>query len=169
VYYFDEANILQKVSPDIMVVRGVEKKERRIYKVDEEGKAPDVAIELTSASTKLEDLGNKRAIYAFLGVQEYYLFDPYNEILEPQLRGYRLKNGDYMPMIGDRFLSKALGLELRKEDNWLRLYDSKSGERLRTPAESEAVAKQERKSRLAAEAEITHLREELAKLRGNKK
>ena len=48
VYYLDENGERQSVSPDILVVFGVEKKERRSYKIDEEGKGPDVVIELTS-------------------------------------------------------------------------------------------------------------------------
>ncbi len=158
-YYRDEKGHRKNVSPDILIAFGVEKKERRIYKLEDEGKAPDVVIELISAETKAKDLGEKRYIYATLGVSEYYIFDPLNETLQPVLRGYRLVEGEYMPMVGTRLLSKALGLELRAEEGTLRLYDHKTGARLLTPEEAESA-------RDEAEAEVVRLREELAKLRG---
>lgn len=84
-YYRDEQGHRKNVSPDILVVFGIEKKERRIYKLEDEGKAPDVVIELISAETKAKDLGEKRYIYATLGVKEYYLFDPLHETLQPRV------------------------------------------------------------------------------------
>jgi len=194
VYYIDENGGRQSVAPDILVVFGVEKKERRTYKIDEEGKSPDLVIELTSSSTKAEDQVLKHYIYANLGVREYFLFDPYSETIRPALRGFRLEGGEYVPLAGETLRSEVLGLELRVENNRLRLYDPKTGERLRTPEEAEAdrrtaeaarrtaeaarraaekKAAQELKARqeaetkaAAAEAEAARLREELAKLRG---
>jgi Uma2 family endonuclease len=153
-YYLDEDGERQCVSPDVFVVRGVEKKSRRIYKMEDEGKAPDVVIELISASTKVEDLWTKRFIYAKLGVREYFLYDPYGETLHPALTGFRLEDGNYVPLLGARLISEVLGLELRAEEGALRLFDRKTGERLRSPEE--------------LEAEIIRLREELAKLQGAK-
>jgi Uma2 family endonuclease len=115
-YYQDEAGVLQSISPDIMVVRGVEKKIRRIYNMEIERKAPDVVIELTSISTKREDLGNKRFTYAYLGVKEYFIFDPLSETVGPPLRGFRLENGDYVSMPATRIGSEGLGLDLKVED-----------------------------------------------------
>ncbi|MCI0699411.1 Uma2 family endonuclease [candidate division KSB1 bacterium] len=152
VYYLDEAGVRQSVSPDILVVFGVEKKDRRIYKVDEEGKGPDIVIELTSSSTKVEDLVAKHYIYANMGVREYFLFDPYGETKHPMLRGFRLEGGEYVPMVGTtRLSSEVLGLELRVEQGELRLYDIETGERLRTPEEAEAERRAEKAARLAAE------------------
>ncbi len=157
VYYFDEAGVRQSVSPDILVVFGVERKDRRIYKVDEEGKGPDIVIELTSSSTKVEDLVAKHYIYANLGVREYFLFDPYGETRRPMLRGFRLEGGEYVPMAGaTRLNSEVLGLELRVEQGQLRLYDPKTGERLRTPEEAEAERRAEKAARLAAEEKAAH-------------
>jgi hypothetical protein len=79
------------------------------------------------------------------------------------LAGFRLENGDYLPMTAARhngslhLRSKILGLTLRVEKGHLRLYDQRTGERLRTPEETEANLK-------AAEAEIARLRKALAKL-----
>ncbi len=89
--YYEEGNPSASVSPDVFVVKGVSKKERRVYKLWEEGKSPDVVVELTSRSTRLEDLGNKRALYAEFGVAEYFIYDPHQEYLKPPLQGHRLE------------------------------------------------------------------------------
>lgn len=189
-YYRDEADVLQSISPDVLVVRGVEKKIRRIYNMDVEHKAPDVVIELTSISTKMEDLGNKRFTYAYLGVKEYFIFDPLSETTGPALRGFRLEDGDYVSLPPTRLRSDVLGLDLKVEDGWLRLFDRKTGKRLLTPRETqearrvaeaagkqesvarksaEAKASQESAARQAAEAEVLLLREELAKYKTGSK
>ncbi|MCK6557919.1 Uma2 family endonuclease [candidate division KSB1 bacterium] len=172
-YYLDERGVRQSISPDVLVVFGVPKKQRRIYKLDAEGKAPDVVIELTSDETKVNDLGDKRYIYATLGVREYFIFDPLQETMRPPLRGFRLENGDYVPLRGSRLNSEVLGLELRVEQDTLRLYDRKTGKRLLTPQEAEAArreaeakAEREARERQAADAELARLRDELKKLRG---
>jgi len=191
VYYRDQAGELLQVSPDIFIVRGISKHERRIYRVDKEGKAPEVVIELTSKRTKHIDQVTKPAIYAQLGVQEYFLFDPYKETMATSLRGFRLQDGAYVRMPDKPCLrSEVLGLELRVEEGQLRLYDPKAGERLRTHKESEAdrrtaerkatqaehKAAQELKMRqeaearaFTAEAEAVRLREDLAKLQRKSK
>jgi Uma2 family endonuclease len=170
-YYLDEAGERHSVSPDVFVVRGIEKKDRRIYKLEDEGKGPDVVIELTSLSTKVEDLGNKKVIYANMDVREYFIFDPLSEWVTSQLRGHRLEGGEYIPMTGTRLHSDVLGLDLVLEDGQLRLYDPTTGQRLRTHHEAEAArreaeaARREAEARAdAAEAELVRLREELARL-----
>lgn len=174
-YYRDEAGERKSVSPDILVVFGIEKKRRRIYKLEDEGKAPDVVIELTSPNTKAEDLGIKRYVYASMGVREYFLFDPFAEALRPALRGFRLDGGEYLPMMGSHLHSEILGLDLCVENEQLRLRDLKTGERLLTPEETEAARRAaEAKAATAeakaatAEAENARLRDELAKLRASK-
>jgi Uma2 family endonuclease len=172
VYYRDEAGDRQSCAPDILVVLDVENKERRYYNIEEEGKAPDLIIELISIATKLEDLGNKRVLYASLGVREYYVFDPIGDVIKGQLRGFRLIDGEYVPMVGARLQSQVIEIDLVVEQDRLRLYDRQTGQRLMTHEESEAArrkaeakAAQEVAARQAAEAESTRLREELAKLR----
>src|SRR5262245_54477245 len=85
--YYEESNPAACVAPDIFVVQGVIKRDRRVYKLWEEGQAPAVVFEITSRSTRLEDLGTKRALYAMLGVPEYFLYDPLGEYLQPPLQG----------------------------------------------------------------------------------
>lgn len=180
--YYEEGNPSASVAPDVFVVKGVPKHDRRIYKLWEEGKAPNVVIEVTSRGTRLEDQGTKRALYAWLGVKEYFLYDPLGEYLNPPLQGYRLGEREYEwiePSAEGALYSEELGLELRLEHGRLRLVDPKTGERLLTPAEAqaarraaEAQAAAEAEARRAAEAraaqaeaELERLRAELARLR----
>ena len=174
-YFRDEEGKRESISPDVFIVRRIEKKERRIYNLDVEHKAPDLVIELTSRHAKVEDLGNKRVIYADLGVREYFIFDPLDGSLTPQLRGFRLEDGEYMPLVGMRLHSEILGLDLVIEADQLRLYNPQTGERLRIHAEAETArqeaeaARQEAETaRQEAETENARLRVELVRLQGRK-
>jgi hypothetical protein len=114
----------------VFVVKGVRKGLRRTYKLWEEGVAPCVVIEMTSRSTRLEDKGNKRALYALLGVREYFLFDPLGEYLKPPLQGFTLVDGEYaaLPVESDGgIISRELGLKLYRDETVLRLFDLASG------------------------------------------
>jgi len=160
--YYEEGNPAACVAPDVFVVQGVAKRERCTYRLWEEGQPPAVVFEITSRGTRLEDLGTKRALYAMLGVQEYFLYDPLREYLRPPLQGYRLQEGEYqrLPSGGEgELVSQVLGIELRVEAGCLRVVDLATGERLLTPAEAQTA-------RRAAEAELERLRAELARLRG---
>ena len=192
--YYQEGDPTQVVAPDVFVVKGVPKRVRRLYQVWKEEKAPDVVFELTSQSTWREDLGPKKGIYEMLGVQEYFLFDPFGEYLEPRLVGFRLAEWGYRRIEdGDEgkeellLMSRVLGLELQVEGEMLRLVDPQTGEKLLTPLESqearrraemlaaseaearrqaERLAASEAEARRRAEAEVERLRAELARLRG---
>ena len=157
--YYVEGDYTQSVAPDVFVVKGVPKGNRRTFKLWEEGRAPTVVIELTSDSTRKEDMGNKRLVYADLGVQEYFIFDPLGQYLKPPLRGYRLSAGEYAPMSGEPLFSRELGLELHVDAGQLRLYDPQQQAYLLSPDETQARAER-------AEAEIEKLRAELERLRG---
>src|SRR5262249_35053886 len=51
------------LAPDVFVVNGVVKRPRLNYLVWEEGKTPDLVIELTSSSTQDEDVERKFLLY----------------------------------------------------------------------------------------------------------
>lgn len=79
--------------------RGLSKaKKRRVYKIWEEGRAPQFVLEVTSKKTRLEDEGNKKGLYLRLGVEEYVLFDPDGDYLDPPLRGFRRQGEEYRPI-----------------------------------------------------------------------
>lgn len=160
--YYEKGDPARVVCPDVMVIRGVDKRKRRIYQLWKEQAAPCVVIELTSKGTRREDEKEKPALYAHLGVNEYFLFDPLAEYLRPPLQGYRLIGGVYQPIgpaADGALVSLELGLRPVAEPDGLRLIDAATGERLLKPHE---VAE----ARRAAEAELARLREELARLRG---
>lgn len=99
-------------------------------------------MEITSTCTVSEDQGVKRGLYAFLGIEEYWQFDPTGDYLVPPLKGMRLVEGNYWPMPvreggdGTRIgTSAVLGLELRLCNGELHFHDQGSGATLLTYAE----------------------------------
>lgn len=166
--YYEEGDPGASVAPDVFVVKGVPKGNRRTYKLWEEGEAPDVVIEVTSRKTRLEDQGKKRALYALLGVREYFMYDPLDEYLDPPLQGYRLADGEYdrmRPTEAGAFQSQELGLNLRLEDGHLRFEDPTTGERLLTPREAQEARRAAEERAAQAEAELERLRAEMERRR----
>ncbi len=159
--YYQEGDPRQVVAPDVFVVHGVRNRQRRIYKLWEEGEVPAVVFELTSRSTRREDLRTKYALYERLGVTEYFLFDPLDEYLRPPLQGYRLHQGRYRPLAVDAdgsLWSAALGLVLHPRGEHLRLYDPERQRWLPMPQEAEAAWRAAEERARVAEAEVARLR-----------
>lgn len=158
--YYEEGVPSSCCAPDVFMVRGVSKGNRRTYKLWEEGVTPDFVIEVTSKSTRLEDLGTKKVLYAEMGVEEYFLFDPLNEYLAPPLIGFRLEGGNYVQMepSNGRFHSEVTGLELTAIDGWPRFIEPLTGKPLHTPAEAEEAFRK-------AEAENRRLKDEIERLK----
>ena len=100
--YFKEGAPRAVVAPDVFVVVGAPKHKRMSYKLWEEPKAPDFVLEITSRSTRKEDQGRNREVYASLGVGEYWLFDPTGDYLAPRLQGFSLHAGEYRPLASSR-------------------------------------------------------------------
>lgn len=167
--------------PDVFVVLDVPPGERRSWVVWEEGKGPDVVIELLSEKTAEQDRGPKKQIYQEqLRVGEYYWFDPFNP---DELVGLGLRCDRYQPMTAtdEGYLPcHKLGLLLRRwqgryagvDTTWLRWAFS-DGALLPTQEESRALEEQradaekqraetEKQRADAAEAELTRLRALLA-------
>ncbi|MCA9794857.1 MAG: Uma2 family endonuclease [Candidatus Eremiobacteraeota bacterium] len=134
--FYQQGDKRKHLAPDVLVVKGIDKRRRNHYLLWREGKAPDVVFEITSASTRQEDLGKKHRLYAWMGVREYVLFDPRQEYLEPRLRLLRLAGETYVPVVGKLFL-ETLGLELVIVDDQLRLMEP-NGSLLATPTERAA-------------------------------
>jgi Uma2 family endonuclease len=190
--YYQEGQLEKSVSPDVFVVFGVSKRQRRTYKVwQERDKLPSFVLEVTSKTTKKHDEEVKPQLYASLGVEEYFQYDPTGDYLNPQLKGRRLVNGSYEPIApeprSDDVLSihsSVLGLDLRllppvqtaiefpellptrKE---LRLFDPQTGTKLlnyqeteQARQEAEQTANVERQRADQAEQQVAAL---LAQLR----
>ena len=164
--YFEQGNPKKSVVPDVFVVLGLEPRDRRIYKLWAERKPPNVVIEVTSRKTKKKDTVTKPALYAELGINEYFLFDPTEDYLHPPLQGNRLAGDQYERIAADArgaLFSRELGLRLQAEGGQLMFYRSDTGERLLTAEEARRV---EAEARRNAEAEVARLREELRRLTG---
>ena len=178
--YYDPITNKKVVSPDVFVAFGIDASYLRCtWKTWEESKAPDVVFEITSKATRKEDTRDKLAAYQSLGVQEYFLYDPLDEYLKPPLQGYRLVEGQYERLEGERLTSQVLGLELERRGQWLGLYDPVRQEWLPTPeqetearlaaearaAQEEAARQAEAAARRVAEARAQALEAELARVR----
>ena len=152
--YYQEGNPGKSVSPDLMVVLGAPKHIRSSYRLWEEPKAPDFVLEIASESTHRIDRGEKRDLYAGMGVSEYWQYDPVGDYLEPPLLGFRLAEGRYLPIAATvqeggmlALRSEVLGLELHLTPGApvreaLHFYDPLRGEYLRTYREAEARLEQ---------------------------
>ncbi len=156
--------------PDFFIVLDVPKKERKGWVVWEEGKVPDVIIEIISDTTEKTDKKDKLDIYQnMLRVPEYYWYHPFTG----ELAGFRLKRGVYQEIAADkqdRLKSKELNLLLTRWQGsyeqinalWLRWMttdgyllptheDLKTRERIRADQaenqtkQAEKIAKQEQK------------------------
>lgn len=153
--------------PDYFTVVEVDgTRERKAWVVwEEDGRYPDIIVELLSESTRDEDLGPKKRIYEkVFRTPEFFCYDrDRREIL-----GWRLERGRYKPIAADErgwmwseVLQAFLGLwegEFQKQETlWLRLYD-RDGRLVPTPAEAE------RRRAEAAMAEAESLRARLREL-----
>ena len=181
--YYKEGDVSASFAPDCYVIFGLDKTPRRVYKLWQEQRAPSVIFEITSQSTWMDDLGNKRVLYARLGVQEYFIYDVEHAELEPSLQGFRLEHGEYARIAPDaqgRLVSRELGLALQEIDDTLRLIHLDTYQIVLTPdenyqaareaeelaREAEEQAREAEAHARAAELENERLRAEIEKLRG---
>ena len=150
--------------PDVFWVGGIDPdRDRQAWIAwEEDGRLPDVVVELLSASTAHKDRTEKRDLYAqVFRTAEYFLCDPDTR----QLEGLRLSDRSYQPIQPDengRLWSEQLGVFLGlwhgQEDGrtgaWVRLFRP-DGSLVPTPEEQ---AEAERQRAEAAEAELARLR-----------
>jgi len=148
--------------PDFFLVKGTERRPRNTWVVwEEQGRYPDLIIELLSNRTEQVDRTTKKLLYQDgFRTPEYFWFHP--ETLE--LAGFRLVDGGYRPILGDdrdwRF-SEQLGLYLGVHEGQLR-YFSRDGDLIATSDET-AVAEARRAEQAEAEAEQARGEAEQAK------
>ncbi len=144
--YFVEGDPTRNVAPDVMVVRGVDRdRDRNSYKTWEDGGiGPDLVVEVSSKSTRRDDLRHKFLLYRDdLKVREYILFDPLGEYLKPRLQGFRLEGDDYfaIDLEAGRLPSEVLGLHLITSGRSVRLFDPTLGRIVPNRLEEIAAAK----------------------------
>ncbi|SKB11161.1 conserved hypothetical protein [Planktothrix sp. PCC 11201] len=141
--------------PDFFLVRNTSKQPRKSWVVwEEEGKYPDLIIELLSNSTAETDKTTKKNLYQDqFRTQEYFWFSP--DDLE--LNGFKLVGQEYQEIIPNTaglLKSEVLGLFLGIYQEKLRYFTSE-GDLVSTPeeaalkAENRANEAQNRAERLA--------------------
>jgi Uma2 family endonuclease len=130
--YYQRGNPRAVKAPDVMLVKGVQgNHERDSFKVWVEGCVPAVIFEITSPSTWSEDPGIKKQVYERLGVQEYFIFDPLQELPTASLQGFRLIDGQYTPIVAESDGSltiQEIGCRIWREGSLLRMSDPLTGE-----------------------------------------
>jgi len=167
--FYVRGNKRKHLSLDVFVAKGVARRRRDNYLIWEEGKGPDFVIEVTSSSTRKEDIKKKFDLYQdVLKVPEYFLFDPRGDYLKPPLQGYRLVNAEYQPIVPEhgRFWSEELGLFLWKDGSDLKLYDPASNQWLLAPEEDlpQQILARQQAEEARLQAEQARLQAEQARL-----
>ncbi|MFQ3638619.1 MAG: Uma2 family endonuclease [Chloracidobacterium sp.] len=125
--------------PDFFVVKDVDGFYARPSWVvwQEDGRLPDVIVELLSPSTQSADLGEKKRLYErVFRTAEYYCYGPDpSEGASPQLLGWGLVRGQYEPIAPNAegwLWSAQLGVWVGAwegryhalQTRWLRFYDA---------------------------------------------
>ena len=162
VMYWDQSDPHRRRDPDVLVARGVGNHRRRSFRIWEEGTVPCALFEIASRQSWRQDIGDKRTLYAALGVPEYFVFDPEARYVDPPLQGFRLRQGIYVPIraaADGSLTSRQLRLRMVQEGTMLRLIDAATGEPIPTRAEraeqanERADEEKKRADELAAELE----------------
>ena len=129
--------------PDFFVVLDTERRSRKSWVVwEEDGKYPNVIVEILSDTTKNNDRTTKKEIYQnTFRTPEYFWFDP--DTLE--FAGFLLMGGSYeaiVPNDAGQLWSQQLDLYLGVCDGQLRFF-TPDGDLVPTPAEAATQAQQQ--------------------------
>ena len=174
--YPERGNPKNRVAPDVLLAFGLATHSRSSYFVWREGKPPDWVLEVASPKTAPRDLNEKRISYAKMGVPEYWLFDPTDDVFpahEPQLQGLALASRHYRPLPAKRvdgrrtIHSNVLGLDVQVDGELIRFRAPKGGKNIPHRRETEAAAALEaaRADTEAARADTEAARRNAAELR----
>ena len=172
--YYNEHNGWEHISPDVYVIFDRPPPAPPSWKTWIEGKFPDIVFEITSPSTQREDLSarprGKLTLYERLGVREYYVYDPQQEMV-PSFYGFELREGllePLAPLAGGGIMSPLLGAELRPlatpqtrrhpAGTWLRVLDPWTIQPIQ-------IAPEEHDAFLAAVEQLTMTQEQLTMTR----
>ena len=154
----------QRIYPDMLVSFNADPTlydQDNGYVISRQGKPPDLVLEIASRETGRNDVESKPAIYAALGIQEYWRFDHTGNFHGTKLAGDRLVEGHYEPIdiedVEEGILqshSAVLNLLLRWDHGQLRWHDPATGQEIPTFERERARAN-------AAEARVRELEDEL--------
>jgi Uma2 family endonuclease len=107
-------------APDIYVAFGRPKGHRGSYRVWEEGGIfPQVVFEVLSPGNRAKEMMRKRVFYQSYGVEEYYVIDPDDNIMEGWIRaGSKLREVDEI----NGFISPRLAIKFDTTGSQLLIY-----------------------------------------------
>ncbi len=131
VYLAEELSVLypgeRGFAPDVMAVVDLpqpEEDERLSWVVADEGRGPDVVLEVLHRGDRAKDLVENVERFARLRIPEYFVYDRAKQ----RVHGYRLAGPDakryerIVPQAG-RIASRVLGIDLAVQDGRLRFFD----------------------------------------------
>ncbi len=173
--YYQEGDASKRLTPDLFVVRGLEALPEPSFKIWEAGRPPTFVLEVASPSTEKRDRDEKQALYASMGVEEYWRFAPKGFLQDLERERVRLVGGvlqglGYAPLESapdGSIRSEVLGLDIRADEqpetrHLLRFRDPETGQDLLTFGELQEARIEEAAGRREAE---TKLRQEAASRR----
>lgn len=157
----EQRNGRASVAPGVFVAFSAGSHERLSYKLWEEKSMPSFLLEVLSDSSAAKDMVTNRDLFARLGIEEFWLFDPEGQTIEGQLVGLRLRGGAYEPIPPlsgwTDYRNAVLNLEFRNESGHLRIRDPATGGDLTSQQEAVEDYRREREARQAAETRIAEL------------
>ncbi|MBW4495330.1 MAG: Uma2 family endonuclease [Oscillatoria princeps RMCB-10] len=130
---------LHRQAPDVMVVFGRPKGDRRSYKQWEENNIPpQVVFEILSPGNLAKEMAKKLLFYQRYGVEEYYIYNPDTVELTGLLR-----SGDWLEPVEEinGWVSPLLGIRFELKEGSLQIYRP-DGERFLTFPELEQRARE---------------------------
>jgi Uma2 family endonuclease len=148
-------------APDVMVVFGRQKGDRRSYQQwEEDNITPQVVFEILSPGNTLKEMAKKLKFYEQYGVEEYYIYDPDKN----DLNGY-LRQENSLEIIEEMqgFISPLLKVKFELNLDGLQIYDFQ-GNRFLTYVELSKQLKQEKQRAEEAEIKVKLLEEKLKEL-----
>ncbi|MEH2139860.1 Uma2 family endonuclease [Nostoc sp.] len=148
--------------PDFFVFLGTEKKDRKSWVVwQEDGKYPNLILEILSSSTTAVEKGLKKQVYQdTFRTPDYFGFHP----VTMELQGFHLFDGKYQKIqvtTDGRLWSQQLELYLGVYEGKLRFFTTEN----QLILSSEELAEQERLRAEQAEERAQQAEQELARLR----
>jgi Uma2 family endonuclease len=150
-------------APDIAVIKGVLWQQVPSWYIGVDGPAPQVVFEIASKETWKKDLEEKPWLYAHVGIEEYYAYDPHMPPLaRSRRRGQRLFGWHRERTTGQMralehkpdgsLWSPRLESFLVPDGAYLRLYDRSGNMRL-TKSEAETERAEQAMQRIKEESQ----------------
>jgi len=159
-WYPVEGNPKIVAAPDVMVVLGALKGDRKSYRQwREQNMAPQVVFEILSDANTPDEMLAKTNFYSLYGAKEYYVIDPDRQRLEAYTReNNTLQRVEPLEL---PYTSRLLGIRFVREEGELVIYHP-TGEKFENFAKMRQQARQER---LRADTEQARAEALAAKLR----